>query len=1311
MHYSSGGAQPPTFAASGSSSTGQQQQQQLLGQAVASVAELPSAAATAAAVAAAAAATAAAAAATAASSGSAASEQQLKKKRLTQACQHCRKKKIRCDGIRPSCNNCTKNKSPCTYLPSVRKRGRNGMRAAMHPSFAVSTSHPYSRSLHSQQQQQQSSSSTPIEVTAASNHQPMAMQQAQMLPPSQHHHHHQQQMFHVGHHGMLPPPPPPPPPLSQMAPPPQPHVNPLGVSFMDGGPVSLHLKRDPGFGIDPMDESMYDTAKQAYEASSHFMLPVNNFHYSGYAPPPANQSLSSSMHAGPSSSSSGSRKPMGIPGTSCFPVRTPSGSSMGYNADIFPSTSGIASMAGQSSSLMSSKFDPTTLAQDLSSAYVSVIAGMPPADMGSGRFQSNSQDAVAPAKSATARGKSASHTLGSALDSTTFTKMRELRKQIRAIISSVWADTECGKSAGMAGVSVAADDEQANDDDNSHQHSTPKGVQQQPLASLSGDRSMDDHLLNIYFECVHHQLPIIQRAEFYAMYGRGTVPPLLVCAMCAAASVFLNRIEDERKAICDRYAQKVRELFHDACFEPSLEVVQTALIMTLCEYRHGSLHRAWVYLSMGFRLAIAMGYHHHDAKLRAGPMQSSADISRRESCRRAFWGAFLLDRYTAIGGGKPLGINDSDISVLLPLRDEDWQNPTAPPPLKFLEFFKPTTSLVLSSKSSSDQAATARGNAEGSDGSSPRAGGSSNGDSMVQSRNGSPVSTSESEGSGGWNSRAGESSALGCFVKLMAVVGQVAQHINGTKSPGGGADHRPDRPTRDYAVLDAALLRWKEELPASLLYSQAKALETEPESAVTVACMHAIYHGAVIMLNRENMGLLRDLPGQLDVSTNLAIRSLERCRVAAMEVVEIAHHLCALPSAMTNALLPWALFQAGTLLIHFMIAGSSPQAQEEARSAILSLDSVLRDELSRYWNVSSKYHLVLSNMVKAWERTRQSTPSLTPRQPTPAVHNHHQQQHSALGDSAADTFQALNAQICLPMQMQMHMQLPPAHAPAPPPSSSSQMQMAEPFSTLLKPFSVPTASGSLPTPDPHGGMMQQLSSGMAETPAQQQKLNDAMTVGGSMPSFMFTQDTAQDSLNTLNVFLSQLSQEQARQINEGLQTYSLQNDSTNAHPLPPPMSSVFAARNTSSGPSEHSMASSSGMAFVGSNDTMLANATLHQMHSFAPGFDGSVNTSRLQIRRGSLPISSNGDLFIAPGARTVFPTSTAPPAFVQQPMMASELDPLLFNPMTPFLHELRLFNSLPAQQQPTQQQGLVMSAGSSSNTAAGNLHDPNGNMR
>ncbi|ORX94095.1 hypothetical protein K493DRAFT_261780 [Basidiobolus meristosporus CBS 931.73] len=46
-----------------------------------------------------------------------------KRKRLTQACDTCRKKKVKCDGNRPSCSNCIRLKVPCTYLPTAKKRG------------------------------------------------------------------------------------------------------------------------------------------------------------------------------------------------------------------------------------------------------------------------------------------------------------------------------------------------------------------------------------------------------------------------------------------------------------------------------------------------------------------------------------------------------------------------------------------------------------------------------------------------------------------------------------------------------------------------------------------------------------------------------------------------------------------------------------------------------------------------------------------------------------------------------------------------------------------------------------------------------------------------------------------------------------------------------------------------------------------------------------------------------------------------------------------------------------------------------------
>lgn len=59
----------------------------------------------------------------ASSPASNAESQPPKRKRLTQACDACRKKKVKCSGEKPSCNNCTRLGTHCTYLPSTRKRG------------------------------------------------------------------------------------------------------------------------------------------------------------------------------------------------------------------------------------------------------------------------------------------------------------------------------------------------------------------------------------------------------------------------------------------------------------------------------------------------------------------------------------------------------------------------------------------------------------------------------------------------------------------------------------------------------------------------------------------------------------------------------------------------------------------------------------------------------------------------------------------------------------------------------------------------------------------------------------------------------------------------------------------------------------------------------------------------------------------------------------------------------------------------------------------------------------------------------------
>ncbi|KAI5960902.1 hypothetical protein KGF57_001834 [Candida theae] len=47
----------------------------------------------------------------------------IKKRRIKQACDYCRTKKAKCDGLSPSCTNCTINNEKCTYTYSSKRRG------------------------------------------------------------------------------------------------------------------------------------------------------------------------------------------------------------------------------------------------------------------------------------------------------------------------------------------------------------------------------------------------------------------------------------------------------------------------------------------------------------------------------------------------------------------------------------------------------------------------------------------------------------------------------------------------------------------------------------------------------------------------------------------------------------------------------------------------------------------------------------------------------------------------------------------------------------------------------------------------------------------------------------------------------------------------------------------------------------------------------------------------------------------------------------------------------------------------------------
>ncbi|KDQ11060.1 hypothetical protein BOTBODRAFT_114912, partial [Botryobasidium botryosum FD-172 SS1] len=49
-------------------------------------------------------------------------KKQVPPKKTTMACHFCRKRKLKCDGLRPSCNGCIRRSLMCTYDPVIRRR-------------------------------------------------------------------------------------------------------------------------------------------------------------------------------------------------------------------------------------------------------------------------------------------------------------------------------------------------------------------------------------------------------------------------------------------------------------------------------------------------------------------------------------------------------------------------------------------------------------------------------------------------------------------------------------------------------------------------------------------------------------------------------------------------------------------------------------------------------------------------------------------------------------------------------------------------------------------------------------------------------------------------------------------------------------------------------------------------------------------------------------------------------------------------------------------------------------------------------------
>jgi hypothetical protein len=198
------------------------------------------------------------------------------------------------------------------------------------------------------------------------------------------------------------------------------------------------------------------------------------------------------------------------------------------------------------------------------------------------------------------------------------------------------------------------------------------------------DEDMANKLQEAYFCHRWPSLPFLHKPTFI---GRHFKPVLQLGDKADRVSLFLTYMVFAVGSIDIRHHQrhlvtqshldyfKTATSFYLSGFiaNNNLETIQGLLLMAQFAINEPQSLNAWMVSGLAMRLAIDLGLHR---KVRP----SAYSVFESEMRKRVFWAAYAVDRNICIALGRPLGIQDNEINVELPLpwSDDDLTKGTGP---------------------------------------------------------------------------------------------------------------------------------------------------------------------------------------------------------------------------------------------------------------------------------------------------------------------------------------------------------------------------------------------------------------------------------------------------------------------------------------------------------------------------------------------------------------------------------------------------------------------------------------------------------
>ncbi|KAK0113138.1 hypothetical protein ONS95_014838 [Cadophora gregata] len=191
-------------------------------------------------------------------------------------------------------------------------------------------------------------------------------------------------------------------------------------------------------------------------------------------------------------------------------------------------------------------------------------------------------------------------------------------------------------------------------------------------------KELQEHLSEIFFENVNGQTyHLLHKPSFMRKLRAGTVPPVLILAVCAISARFSTHPKLATYPAFlrgEEWAAPARSIVVRRYEWPNITILTCLLILGLHEFGTCQGGRSWSLGGQAIRMAYALQLH-LDLDYDPHKLGGTAELSfiDREIRRRTMWSCFLMDRFNSSGTDRPIFIKESSIKVQLPIKEKYFQ--------------------------------------------------------------------------------------------------------------------------------------------------------------------------------------------------------------------------------------------------------------------------------------------------------------------------------------------------------------------------------------------------------------------------------------------------------------------------------------------------------------------------------------------------------------------------------------------------------------------------------------------------------------